>query len=589
MAESNSVRKRKRPPYLDEFFASLAGEVPVAKKKVAGNEESEQDCELCSNITESSAIVWDLLAPTGVSKNTLSDVLNTLFTEEQLPATVKKPDFSDGYLCKVCKDLVTDLDRLQTETIGVKKSIIGVFKKAQLKDKKKEGKRAEPVNGKKKVEQKETEESLVIEKIPKTETKIKNKAVPSNKFIANKKQGLNLAEKPKRNRKVAIIEKEGHKYLVRWENFPESEDTWELRSSIPAELIRKYEEGLEILNKSVEVQNTSGKSNAVNSPGVKDTKTPKYEKNIDKKKKSVTKQKVNSDDKTENNLDISKTKRKKKEAIIDKMGHKYLVRWENFPEEKDTWELRSAIPEEILKRYEEGLEINSSPVKEQNTQKTEKRKAEKNDEKKSLTKTGKRKSTSSLKEDGSIEALQEKKGSKYLVKWENCPAKESTWEPRSSIPDFILKYYEEDLSRLGKRAPVEQVGEDDENEFVVEAILEKRTSKKGKIEFLIKWKGYENDEDNTWEPVTNIEKHMIEDFEKNEEKIKKKIVEAKKSGQKRTSVRFSMENTEIEKETRESSRKQVEDNSEELVKTLKKQPIRKGIKDYLKGLQLAAK
>ena len=50
---------------------------------------------------------------------------------------------------------------------------------------------------------------------------------------------------------------------------------------------------------------------------------------------------------------------------------------------------------------------------------------------------------------------------------------------------------------------------------------------------------------------------MIEDFEKNEEKIKKKIVEAEISGQKGRSVRFSMENTEIEKETRESSRKQV--------------------------------
>ena len=216
MSESNSVRKRKRPPYLDEFFASLTGEVPVAKKKVTPNVESAQDCELCSNITESSAIVWDLLAPTGASKNTLSDVLNTLFTEEHLPAIVKKPDFSDGYLCKVCKDLVADLDRLQNETLGVKKSIIGVFKKAQQKDKKKEGKRTEPVNGKKKVEQKETEESLVIEKIPKNERKIKNKAVPFNKSNANQKPSLNLAEKPKRNRKVAIIAKEGHTYLVRY-------------------------------------------------------------------------------------------------------------------------------------------------------------------------------------------------------------------------------------------------------------------------------------------------------------------------------------------------------------------------------------
>ena len=91
----------------------------------------------------------------------------------------------------------------------------------------------------------------------------------------------------------------------------------------------------------------------------------------------------------------------------------------------------------------------------------------------------------------------------------------------------------------------------------MEAILEKRTSRKGRVEFLIKWKYYEKDEDNTWEPTSNIEKHMIADFEKNEEKIKKKLVEAEISGQKGRSVRFSMENTEIEKKTRESSRKQV--------------------------------
>ena len=38
-----------------------------------------------------------------------------------------------------------------------------------------------------------------------------------------------------------------------------------------------------------------------------------------------------------------------------------------------------------------------------------------------------------------IEALVEKKGSKYLVQWENFPVDHNTWEPRSSIPDFILQ------------------------------------------------------------------------------------------------------------------------------------------------------
>ena len=38
-----------------------------------------------------------------------------------------------------------------------------------------------------------------------------------------------------------------------------------------------------------------------------------------------------------------------------------------------------------------------------------------------------------------IEALMEKKGSKYLVKWENFPEDQNTWEPKSSIPALILK------------------------------------------------------------------------------------------------------------------------------------------------------
>ena len=52
-----------------------------------------------------------------------------------------------------------------------------------------------------------------------------------------------------------------------------------------------------------------------------------------------------------------------------------------------------------------------------------------------------------------------------------------------------------------------------ENEYVVEKILDKRGHGK-KVEYLIKWRGYDDPKENTWEPVENCDcPDLIEEFE----------------------------------------------------------------------------
>jgi len=102
-----------------------------------------------------------------------------------------------------------------------------------------------------------------------------------------------------------------------------------------------------------------------------------------------------------------------------------------------------------------------------------------------------------------------------------------------------------------------------EEEYEVEEIVEKRI-KKGKAEYLIKWKGWSHDDD-TWEPRSNLDcDKIIDDFEKKldecqskksstEKSLKKKAVEDETTSTNDNEKRKSRVNTEKVKEVDSSN------------------------------------
>ena len=127
---------------------------------------------------------------------------------------------------------------------------------------------------------------------------------------------------------------------------------------------------------------------------------------------------------------------------------------------------------------------------------------------------------------------------------------------------------------------VEEDGEVEEDEFVVENILKKRIVKKGKVEYLIKWKNFDEPEDNTWEPAENIEsfKHLVDDYEK-------QILDEKKiQEQDKQNTKAEKQEVEKKKETKSDKTKieaKPQKVDEEKKKTGEKIPANKVAKEAI--------
>ena len=123
------------------------------------------------------------------------------------------------------------------------------------------------------------------------------------------------------------------------------------------------------------------------------------------------------------------------EEIIDKRekGKKieYLVKWKGYDKPSDnTWEVSSNLGKAVIDNFEKKSK-KQDPSSSDNKKRSSMEAAQTKSEKKTKGKQG--------VEEYIIESLVKKDGNKYLVKWENFPVAQSTWEPRSSIPKFLLE------------------------------------------------------------------------------------------------------------------------------------------------------
>merc|ERR1712238_14232 len=121
----------------------------------------------------------------------------------------------------------------------------------------------------------------------------------------------------------------------------------------------------------------------------------------------------------------------------------------------------------------------------------------------------------------------------YLVKWRGYPASESTWEPAESLPSTALQMVQ------AYDAKVKKEDKPDDSYLEVEEITEHRTckeemnqsrqnkrrkkeTKKPKIEYLVKWKGYPSSK-STWEPSESLRDTALDTVLAYDAKVKNEV------------------------------------------------------------------
>jgi len=315
----------------------------------------------------------------------------------------------------------------------------------------------------------------------------------------------------------SLLKKEANKYLVKWEGFPSSQNTWEPKSHISGFILDYYEEdpsrlGMpapsspmeESFEEEYEVEEVLKKRHRKGKVEYY-VKWKNYEEwtwepldnllnaksliekfNAAETESSATKSDKRNEEDEEYEVEEVLKKRHRKGKV------QYYVKWKNY--EEWTWEpLDNLVNAKSLIEKFDAAETESSATK----------------------------SNEENEEEYEVEKVLKKRHRKgkvqYYVKWKNY--EEWTWEPLDNLLNAksLIDKFEAAEADVKSTKSTKENGEDKTKQFEyeVEKVLKKR-SRKGKTEYFVKWKNFN---ETTWEPVANLTnaENLIDEFNKTQE------------------------------------------------------------------------
>jgi len=199
-------------------------------------------------------------------------------------------------------------------------------------------------------------------------------------------------------------------------------------------------------------------------------------KEVAKGRKSSEKKVLNGSEAKRNGTDVYEVEKILDERIGKGKKREYFVKWKGWEALEDhTWEPVDSLEgsKKLIRDYEKRME----DIK----------------KKKLLT-------AMSEDSDGSdgVEILEEQHISSSAQQDTKSDKKKGRKSKADTIVAATVDPVTEPSAKKGRKKKVE-----DEDEYEVEKIVDKR-EKKGEVEYLVKWKGWEEEEDRTWEPLSNL-------------------------------------------------------------------------------------